>query len=295
MIGYMSFTTVEQVIDYARTKAYVNSSQVPNTQGLGFFNEVQKEMEECIANFINTTYLNEEVFINLVAGTPHYALPTGTPIANPTVPQLKNLLQIGVRYTTTDNGNIVWLWSALTTYQVNQIVEYNGDWFVCLIANINNAPTNTTYWKVTLWPTYYKARQETYSNLANEDSYSTVNQDFHYPFFMLRGNNIRLFPTPFENVADGLKLHYARTDLEVQIANISNTSTFNALTIPRWYQYVTVKGIIMLIHESRAKTNERDKAELKYREALQDMIYRVAQRFNQPEESELPDLTYLMY
>jgi hypothetical protein len=80
--------------------------------------------------------------------------------ANPTLSQG----ELGVETDTTKfkvgNGSTAWnslgyasvsnrgTYSGATQYYVNDIVQYSGGSYICILASLNNLPTNTTYWSV---------------------------------------------------------------------------------------------------------------------------------------------------
>lgn len=39
-------------------------------------------------------------------------------------------------------------WNSLLSYQVDDLVSYNGYIYICIVANNNKAPTNKTYWEL---------------------------------------------------------------------------------------------------------------------------------------------------
>ena len=229
--------------------------------------------------------------MNLIAGQKKYALPSGTATANTSVPQFKQLLSLGIRYLDSYSQQYLGVYNALTAYSTGDVVLGNSasnsdTYFIALQPSTGIALTNTDYWKVTFGPTYYKAQQNTYSNLTFDIGWYDTNQPYTNPFFMFDDNDIVVYPTPTENVTNGLKLIYARSDIEVQIAQINTASVVTNLTIPRQYHETIVKNMTYLIFKARGKAQSPDAiaAKQEYEKFRQEMMKRLGQRFNQPEE-----------
>lgn len=300
----MSITTVKDFLDNARSDAYVNETQVNDTIELRYFNIIKAELENELATFANETFYKDWVFLNVVAGQKVYPLPSGTAVANTSVPQFKNLMELSVRYSSQYPQNLIGTYNNLTAYAIWDVVTYNSNslsgntsYYVAIQAWTGNLPTNTTFWRVTFGPTYYKAAQNNYANLAHPiDRYDT-NQEYVAPFFMFDDNNIVIYPTPTENVSDWLKIIYARSDVEVQIANINNPAVLATLTIPRQFYDTIVRGMTYLTFKGRAKARSSDAiaALQDYADGRKKMMQWLGQRFNQPEVGYLPNLTSLMY
>jgi len=86
-----------------------------------------------------------------------------------------------------------------------------------------------------------------------------------------------------------LKFFYSRSDLEIQIADIANTTVYNALTIPWIYhKRVLARYIAYKIFEARGRIAEADRQEVKYEQAKQAMIETMLQRYSSPEETVNP-------
>lgn len=299
----MSITTVKDFLDNARSDAYVNEVQVDDTIELRYFNIIKEELENELATFANETFYKNWVTMNVVAGQKVYALPSGTAIANTSVPQFKDLMELSIRYSSVYPQNFIGPYNNLTAYVIGDVVTYSGwisgntSYFICIQATTGNLPTNTTFWKLTFGPTYYKAAQNNYANLARPTDWYDTNQPYVSPFFMFDNNNIVIYPTPTENITDWLKIIYARSDLEVQIWDINNPAVLSTLTIPRQFYETIVKGMTYLTFKARGKARSSDAiaAMQDYAEGRKKMMQRLGQRFNQPEVWYLPNLTSLMY
>lgn len=293
----MSFTTVQDLLTFTKKNIVrVSDANFDNNRALDLFNEVVKDVEDYIATYVNTTYYQQWVYANLVAGQNAYSIPTGTAITA-SVPQLKSLLALEIQYQHTNPANFKGTYNAGTAYAIGDIVERSTDLarFVAVAASTGQALTNTAYWKLTSKPTAVRARQRVFANLDRGLSRYETEQDAQDPFFMFDNNTLRIFPTPKYSVANGLRLIYARTDLEVQPADLGNSSVYNALTIPRQYhKTVLCKWLAALMLLARGRFDESDKLESQYERAKQEMVEQLLARYATAEETESPlssDLT----
>jgi hypothetical protein len=288
------------VIDYARNNvARVTSTQSDNATCLEFFNDAVKECEDDIASYLMEWYYDNDNVANLVAGTSIYPIPVGT-AATASIPQLKNLVAVEILYAQDQNANYQWVYNALTAYVENDIVERSSDdvRFRAVQASTWQSLSDTDYWVITDKPTPVRAKRRMISTMDRGESRYTTNQAAEDPFFIITGNNVKIYPTPTRNVVNWLKFFYARSDLEIQIANISDTATYNALTIPRQYhKRVIAKYIAYRIFESRWRVAEADRQEVKYEQSKQNMVETMLQRYSSPEETVNPFIwnTNLMY
>lgn len=299
----MSLVTIKDFLNAARTDAYVNENQCDDAKVLRYFNITKNELENDLATFANDTFYKDGVYMNLVAWQKKYPLPSGTAVANTSVPQFKQLLQLTLEYGQNYPQNFVGVYNAWTAYNVGDVVlgnasTNNDTYFIALQSSTGQALTNPTYWSITFWPTFYKAQQQTFSNLQFDISWYDINQPYTNPFFMFDDNDIVIYPTPKFSVTNGFKLIYARSDVEVQLAQINTPAVVTGLTIPRQYHETIVKNMTYLIFKGRAKSKSPDaiSALTEYGNFRQEMMKWLGQRFNQPEEWYLPpNLSNLMY
>ena len=150
----MSLTTVKDFLNAAREDAYVNENQCDDNKVLRYFNITKNNLENELATFANETFYKDGVYLNLVAGQKKYPLPSGTAVANTSVPQFKQLLQIGIRYSDSYPQNLQGVYSGATAYVIGDVVTGNGannsdTYFIALQDSTGVALTNTDYWKVT--------------------------------------------------------------------------------------------------------------------------------------------------
>ena len=242
----MSYTTALWVIDQARFDCRVNDTQMTNAQALNFFNQRVHEVENIMVSWIRENYFQEDITANLVANTSTYNLPTWTAILHNTVPQLKKLLYISVK------------WDNLT----------------------NTKP--------------YIAKPVDFSWLEKSIEYYEQQQDKTNPLFMLDENTLKIYPTPLSNVTAWLRIIYDRSNLDVQIADIANTTTFTNLTIPRQFRYVVVSWIRIDMFRARGLIEEKNDALQEHELNKRQLKSFLADRFIKPVEWQMPNLFYLM-
>lgn len=137
---------------------------------------------------------------------------------------------------------------------------------------------------------YYRAKP--LSPVGNIDNPDTLADDLSEttPKYEIRKNNLQIFPTPKENVTDGLQIDFRSTSPNYQLNDTEQDIPFP------WNEHIVIKKLLRaFIFLSRGKLEEKAVAEDDYEKAMAKMLSRLSNINNMPVRDELPNLSYYTY
>ena len=116
-----------------------------------------------------------------------------------------------------------------------------------------------------------------------------TNQPSTAPYFRFDNKKLRIYPTPTQDVEDGLVLRYARSEVDVLL-----TTNEKDMTVPRQHIPVILKWMTYQLKKTNSdvwiiKTYKKD-----WEDALDGMVKDVGDRYAQPWEYSNPYLSNLM-
>lgn len=115
--------SVSGLIAEAMTEAGVWSGQYdPATQWLKWFNEWYHDSRWSLSLYLNENFNLLSQSANIVANQNTYALPTGTSTLNYSVPQLRKLLRVEVKYSSSQPS--AYKWTPINTNDMTKSLDY---------------------------------------------------------------------------------------------------------------------------------------------------------------------------
>lgn len=147
---------LNSTVGYIQTKQNEFQAEINKFTNCGIYNPLTQYYTK---NFVD---YNGEVFLCLTNSMGNTPNPSATTTYWKKL-SIKGDTGYGVGLSPKDD------YSASTTYYVNDLVQYNGNLYRCILQSVGNYPTNTTYFKL-----FLAGNGETYANLTTDAKGSLV-------------------------------------------------------------------------------------------------------------------------
>lgn len=177
----------------------------------------------------------------------------------------------------------------------NSIIQEVNEWFFWDIFK-----TDTVVWQseytfpnnvlkveeiyINYWDWYVKAINKELISLTKDAWYYEEYESKTSPFYEIKDWSIFIYPTATEITTDWVKMRAIITPVDVTISD--------TVVIPTEYHYIISEWMKQFIYQSRGKTNEKNDAELEYKNKKEDMLFQLTDRRNTPTNWLLPNLSY---
>ena len=137
---------------------------------------------------------------------------------------------------------------------------------------------------------YYEAEIANYADLERDEVYYEENATVYKPFVMLKDGDIKIFPTPAENVTSWIKIIANQEPFKILTTDEDDETV---LLVPWKYHDLLMKGMIPFIYGQRWSTYDSQKqfAQAEYDKLLSSKLNEMILKDNTEVEWVVPDLS----
>lgn len=148
----------------------------------------------------------------------------------------------------------------------------------------------TVYIKYKTDDDYTKIEQKDFDNLDKPTDYYQEEQSKDDPFYIIADNSIYIYPTPDENVGQGLKLWWSR-----KLYDLDNTSTAEEILVPEEFQETLQLGVQYKMYWQRwiDYRNQYMSVKEEYEREKRLMLNEIKTRITEPIIADRMDLSHL--
>lgn len=137
---------------------------------------------------------------------------------------------------------------------------------------------------------YYECKIVDFDNFDKDMAYYEQYQPKNAPMVIIMDRQIKIFPKPDEDIADGLILEWTKKPYQ-----LISTSTSADIIIPEQYQDILVFSTIVWLYRLRVEKypQETQMAQAEYDRRMQELLYQIAIKTTTPITWIQNDLSYL--
>lgn len=138
--------------------------------------------------------------------------------------------------------------------------------------------SNDTYMK--------KLKYRDESSLNKDKQWYKDNTSIQDAFFYIADNSYFIYPSPTNTITDWIKLEVIHAPVDLTVDSLESD-----IELEKQFHYIISLGLEIDIYKSQWKLNEANLAEQKYDKEADKMISKLKDRYDEPIDFIMPDLT----